>query len=434
MAALTDDELADQIVTWSGRVAAGEARLLDLVREFDRREAWAGPGLLSCAHWLAWRVGLGPGAAREKVRVARALEHLPAVRAALSTGRLSYSQARAITRAATSEDEDRWVEMAAHSTAGQLERLARGVRRVRRAQEAERDPDAEAYRMRATKRYDEDGTAVYTVRLPAEQAAVLDAALEQVRADLDRALAADERGVSAETRLARPPAARSTPAQALLEMARLVLDRRGTGRPPSRAAAAALTLQVDPLSGWARQRDGELLPPTSLEAVRRGLPRSVLARSLAGPLRPLHPADLRRHDSGRRLRRPSAALRDLLGTVDGERCRFPGCTRHRRLHAHHVLPWGAGGTTDLDNLVLLCPRHHTVVHAQGFGLVLHPDRRLDVRTADGVPVLHLPALPWRPALELDPSGDVSAETLPAPCADQRLDLGYAVMVLVQQAA
>jgi hypothetical protein len=47
-----------------------------------------------------------------------------------------------------------------------------------------------------------------------------------------------------------------------------------------------------------------------------------------------------------------------------------------------------------DNLVLLCSRHHTLLHAHGFQLLLHPDRRLEVRTADGVPVLHHPAQPW----------------------------------------
>ena len=62
-------------------------------------------------------------------------------------------------------------------------------------------------------------------------------------------------------------------------------------------------------------------------------------------------ADLRRHDLGRSQRTVNTALRELLGTLDGERCRFPGCTRHRKLHAHHVVFWSAGGPTDLANLV-----------------------------------------------------------------------------------
>src|SRR4051794_12331930 len=101
MAALTDlsnDQLADEITTWAGRVAAGEARLVELIGEFDARDAWGGPGLLSCAHWLSWRIGLGLTAARERVRVARRLRDLPLIAAAFAEGRMSWSQVRAITR------------------------------------------------------------------------------------------------------------------------------------------------------------------------------------------------------------------------------------------------------------------------------------------------------------------------------------------------
>ncbi|MCW2600338.1 MAG: hypothetical protein JWM02_2167 [Frankiales bacterium] len=60
---LSDDELAEEITTWAGRIAAGEARLLALIGEFDDRGAWGGPGLLSCANWLSWRLGMGRNAA-----------------------------------------------------------------------------------------------------------------------------------------------------------------------------------------------------------------------------------------------------------------------------------------------------------------------------------------------------------------------------------
>ena len=98
-------------------------------------------------------------------------------------------------------------------------------------------------------------------------------------------------------------------------------------------------------------RDDELLPPSSLSSVLRTLPGRGRRR-----LRPLTAADLRRHDRGRRQRLPSLALRELLGTLDGERCRYPGCTRRRKLHAHHVERWSEGGPTDLANLLLLCSR------------------------------------------------------------------------------
>ncbi|MBI2216610.1 MAG: DUF222 domain-containing protein, partial [Candidatus Rokubacteria bacterium] len=70
------DRLGDEIAELSAHLDAATARLLELIREFDARQGWSG-GFRSCAHWLSWRVGLDMGAARERVRVARALETLP---------------------------------------------------------------------------------------------------------------------------------------------------------------------------------------------------------------------------------------------------------------------------------------------------------------------------------------------------------------------
>ncbi|PRQ06431.1 DUF222 domain-containing protein [Enhygromyxa salina] len=82
-----------------------------------------GQWVLSCAHWLSWRIGVGIEAAREKVRVARALELLTNVDALFGRGELSYSKVRAITRVATPETEQHFLDVAAHATAAQLERL-----------------------------------------------------------------------------------------------------------------------------------------------------------------------------------------------------------------------------------------------------------------------------------------------------------------------
>lgn len=201
-----------------------------------------------------------------------------------------------------------------------------------------------------------------------------------------------------------PPAA--TLAEGLVHLARVWLQVDSGERPEAaRRARSRLVVQVDPLSGWGRLPDGEVLPPASLS-----------------------------HDLGRTQRLPTQALRELVGTLDRHRCRFHGCTRYRALHAHHVRFWSQGGSNDLANLVLLCSRHHTLVHAQGFELRLHSDRRLTVTTADGVPVLPRPALPWRPAAEFDKHAPIRPGALPPTVTGDRLDLGYAVAVLLQQAA
>src|SRR6266851_4959301 len=70
------DRLGDEIAELSAHLDAATARLLALIREFDARGGW-NTGFRSCAAWLGWRVGIDLGAAREKVRVARALATLP---------------------------------------------------------------------------------------------------------------------------------------------------------------------------------------------------------------------------------------------------------------------------------------------------------------------------------------------------------------------
>ena len=101
----TLERLGDEIAELSAHLDAATARLLDLIREFDAREGWSN-GFRSCADWLSWRVGLDKGAARERVRVARALGTLPRLARAFAGGEISYSKVRALTRVATPETEE----------------------------------------------------------------------------------------------------------------------------------------------------------------------------------------------------------------------------------------------------------------------------------------------------------------------------------------
>src|SRR5262245_1887891 len=129
------DRLGDEIAVLAGHLDAATARLLDLIREFDARDGWNN-GFKSCADWLAWRVGLRLGAAREWTRVARALGTLPRLVQALACGEISYSKVRAVTRVATPEKEERLLAVARAGTATHVERIVRGWRRVDRIAEA----------------------------------------------------------------------------------------------------------------------------------------------------------------------------------------------------------------------------------------------------------------------------------------------------------
>src|SRR3954447_4088346 len=118
-------ELARATTTGAVRLAGATAAWLRLVAEFDQRGGWHGVGITSCGHWLAWQCGLSPGAAREHVRVARALRGLPRIEAAFAAGRLSYSKVRALTRIAAADCEAALLEFALSATASQTERFCR---------------------------------------------------------------------------------------------------------------------------------------------------------------------------------------------------------------------------------------------------------------------------------------------------------------------
>jgi len=100
------ERIGEAIAELSTHFDAASARLLDLIRDFDARGGW-NTGFRSCAEWLSWRVGLDLGAAREKVRVARALATLPRLAQALARGELSYAKVRALTRVAMPDTEER---------------------------------------------------------------------------------------------------------------------------------------------------------------------------------------------------------------------------------------------------------------------------------------------------------------------------------------
>jgi len=176
------DRLGDEIAELSAHLEAATARLLDLIREFDARGGWNN-GFTSCAAWLSWRVGLDPGAARERVRVARALEHLPRLAHALACGELSYAKVRALTRVATSETEECLLAVGRAGTACHVERIVRGWRRVDRIAEA--SETTRRHQSRALRVYqDEDGMMVVRGRLTPEVGAVLMKALAAAREKL----------------------------------------------------------------------------------------------------------------------------------------------------------------------------------------------------------------------------------------------------------
>jgi len=346
-----------------------EVERLRRLAEIDRRGLFERDGHLSTAAWLAGRFNVAWGAARDVVRVARGLASMPQTQEAVGSGDLSLSAARVLAAAQAAEPEafagaeSALVEVARHHAVGDLGRIAahwrQGVQRQRGV-----DPDEAMHARR---------------RL---FASVLLGGMVRLDGDLD-----PETGESLLTALravmdaeARAPAAAEdsrTPAQrradALGEVCRRWLDRPERPMVGGERPHVTLTVGVQRLRGSAEATSGAVHAPLSSPRLGPGLdhvgpvPASVARRLacdadvmrvvVAGPSQPL--------DVGRRTKIVPPGLRRAV-IVRDRICRFPGCDRpHAWCDAHHVQHWADGGPTSLDNLLLMCRRHHRLIHRPG---------------------------------------------------------------------
>ncbi|MDQ6928352.1 MAG: HNH endonuclease [Actinomycetota bacterium] len=325
------DQLEKEICELNAHITAATGRFLALVAEYDRREGWLTWECRSMAHWLSWKCGIGLNAAREYVRVARALEDLPAMAAALCQGEMSYSKARALTRVATPASEGALVELSRSATASHLETFVRHYRRVD-ADEAEARHEA-----RSVTYHHEDGMLVLQARLETEEAAVLLAALNDATFRL-AAGSQPEKGVTAVTPCARR-------ADALVAVAESYLATGMTSRSGGERTMVTLRADADALVGGEGLCGIEGGGSVSVETAQRlSCDASVVLTLMGSKGEPL--------DVGRRSRTFPTAIRRALELRD-QYCVYPGCT-NRIVDGHHIVHWIKGGSTSLDNGCLLC--------------------------------------------------------------------------------
>jgi hypothetical protein len=422
------DRLGDEIAELAAHLDAATARLLDLIREFDARGGW-GNGFRSCAHWLSWRVGLAPGAAREHVRVARALGTLPLLARALARGELSYAKLRALTRVATPEAEARLLAVGRAGTAEHVERIVRGWRRVDR--QAEAREAALQHASRALHVYpDSDGTVRIKGRLTAEVGALLVQALAAAR----EALYQQRRAPDAATGPADVPEETSTmeqqQADALALLAETALHHGIDPGAPGERYQVVVHVDAEVLAdldtpGQSVIEDGASVPAGTSQRLACDASLVVMRRGRDG----------RVVEVDARTRTIPPAIRRALHHRD-RGCRFPGCGL-RFGQGHHIHHWAQGGPTTLSNLAVLCRRHHRAVHEDGYQMQRQPDGELEFRRPDG---RLLPAVPSPPNVAYDPVHvlrarheaqglRLHARTGCPSWTGERLDVGYAIDVL-----
>ena len=171
----TLERLEAEITELWGHLSAATARFLTLVAEFDRNRAFERHGLVGTAQWLNWQCGIGPVAAREKVRVARALETLPQISTSFARGEISYSKVRAMTRVATPANEDVLLNIALHGTAAHVEKLVRKYMWTKR-RDAARTAHGQHVSRYLSCFFDDSGMLVIQGRLPPDVGARADGA------------------------------------------------------------------------------------------------------------------------------------------------------------------------------------------------------------------------------------------------------------------
>lgn len=349
-------DLENQILELAGHLNAGNYRFLTLIAEFDHRSGWNCGATQDCAHWLNWKCGIDLGAAREKVRTARALEKLPQVSAAMERGEVSYSKVRAITRVATPENELYFLQIALHGTAHHVETLVRAYRRATEAEELSREHQQQMNRGVNYQWYD-DGSLILKVRLPADVGALVLKALELAIPETSSPVPPDPRtytdGFIPSDSIDRPsPSHKRADALAVIFesfLAHGAEAMRGGDRHQIVVHVSAETLKAG--GGCCEIEDG---PAIAAETARRlACDASVVAIVENEKGEPL--------SVGRKTRSIPPALQRALNSRD-QGCRVPGCTHKKYTDAHHIQHWAHGGETKMSNLVTLCRFHHRKVH------------------------------------------------------------------------
>lgn len=337
------DARAEVISELSGLLGAVQAELGSVITAADVAGDWKADGATGMAASLVARCAITTPHAREWVRVGAALAGLPALRAGLATGALSWDQVRAATRFATPETDAELAERVRGLSAGQVEALARQHR-------PKDDGQAnEAHERRELRwRHDhEAGGFRYRGFLPADMAAAVN---EMITALADKA------GPDPVTGLWDPFATRCADA----------LHHLATGE----RADAVVVLHVDAEVVEGATEGNGLLDPLSVgrSTVLRYLCDSALEHTV-------ETAEGTAVGIGRRSQAIPRWLRRHVTHRD-RTCRFPGCERPIR-HVHHVRHWAAhGGPTDSPNLAGLCWSHHRLVHEGGWSVTGTADGEL----------------------------------------------------------
>jgi Domain of unknown function (DUF222) len=348
-------ELGERLIELRHGLDLLELRFAREAATFATTDEYEAQGSTSAINWVRHQCAMSVNAAARAIATGEAAERLPASVAAMEAGRIGFAHLALLAgteRAVTGGggfDEHPLLELALENS---VSRFAQDCTHARHATDAaavlaEHTSAVESRRLELTRC--EDGQIVIRGLLDPVGGATLRVALAPLTT---RKGAGDDR--SRERRYA----------DALVELAHHALDHGLVTDTGGQRTHLQLTASVETVMGLrgAPGGDFEFAGAVPAATVQRLACDASIRRVLLGP-------DSAVIDVGRALRVPSGATRAALRVRD-QGCVWPGCDRPSSwTNAHHILHWGHGGDTNLDNLVLLCHRHHWSVHEGGWQLV-----------------------------------------------------------------
>jgi hypothetical protein len=308
-------------------------RVTQIVREADDDGDWQAAGCSSSAQWLAQVCSSDHRTAERITRTSAALRSLPALDHAMSTGALTLDQVAAAAEFATPASDAELAHLAIGKPPSEIALAARTL------VPPTVEDDQALYERRALSVTWTRGRRelMFSGRLPLEQGVAFEQAIWSI-AKSQRAI--DKK---AGTILDWQQSA----ADALVALAR----QHGVAAGGVKRSSTTLIVHVSDDGPALLEGAGPLSPETAERLV-------CDARHLA--IKP----------SGRdlvhsRVGRCASYAQQRALHKRSSHCQYPGCTATRELEAHHVIPVDRGGKTELDNLILLCPRHHKLLHDHG---------------------------------------------------------------------
>ncbi|NDL56041.1 HNH endonuclease signature motif containing protein [Phytoactinopolyspora mesophila] len=367
-----DARVTDELVALRRLADAAEAAYLTRLRVFDTRRISETRSALSTRSWIRHELHVAPAETSRATKTAHGLSDFPVIEAALIRGEIRIPHAEAIVRAAKllgtdviAGCQDALVAAASKDDPTRLRAALRGlgaaVDDTKAAKRAEKRDQGRWLDLSSTF----DGAVVLDGILGEEDGALVHTAINA---------------------LATPsgPDDQRTPSQrradALVELCRRALANRDVpthgGEPTHLIVVTDLQTIEARTGGLGELADGSILRG---DAVRRLACDARISRIITGP-------DSQPLDVGRSQRTATPAQRKALRLRD-RGCIFPGCDRPPEwTEVHHLIPWAQGGHTDIDEMALLCRKHHTVVHEGGWTMLATGPRRFRFVDPHGVPV------------------------------------------------